>query len=139
MKAKFIAAFLAIIALLAVIPLTASGASNDAIAPCWQNTGVVSCKIGFSDDGYGYAEAHVMGHPTANKIKADVYVYRQVGSAWVYVGEEHKTVNSSSLTISCKFNSIEGAYYRADYTLVVTKNGVDETITNTVYKTCPTK
>ena len=56
-----------------------------------------------------------MGHPTANKIKADVYVYRQVGSAWVYVGEEHKTVNSSSLTISCKFNSIEGAYYRADY------------------------
>lgn len=139
MKTKFIAAFLAIIALLAVIPLTASGAANDEIAPYWQNTGVVSCKIGFSDDGYGYAEAHVMGHPTANKIKADVYVYRQVGSAWVYVGEEHKTVNSSSLTISCKFNSIEGAYYRADYTLVVTKNGVDETITNTVYKTCPTK
>ena len=32
--------------------------------------------------------------------------------------------------------SDKGAYYRADYTFVVTKNGVDETIPNTVYKTC---
>ena len=77
-----------------------------------------------------------MGHPTTNKITAEVYVYRQVGSSWVYVGEEHKTVNSNSLTLSCKFNSMKGAYYRADYTFVVTKNSVNETITKTTYKTC---
>ena len=29
----------------------------------------------------------------------------------------------------------DGAYYRADYTFVVTKGGVDEVITQTKYKT----
>lgn len=122
--------------LFSIAPLAINAASNNEIAPYWQNTGAVSCKIRFPDDGYRYAEAHVMGHPTANKIKADVYVYKQVGSAWIYVGEAHKTVDSCSLTISCQFTPIKGAYYRADYTFVVTKNGVDETIPNTVYKTC---
>lgn len=42
----------------------------------------------------------------------------------------------NTLTLSCKFNSMKGAYYRADYTFVVTKNSVNETITKTTYKTC---
>ena len=122
--------------LVTFIPCTVSATTaEDPISPRWDNTGMVSCMIGFPDDGYGYAEAHVMGHPTANKIHADVYVYRQVGSSWVYVGEAHKTVDSCSLSISCRFNPIDGSYYRADYTFIVTKNGVDETITQTKYKT----
>lgn len=137
MKVKYFSVVLAVLTLLSIFPLTASATPNQGITPYWLNTGVVSCKIGFPDDGFGYADAHVMGHPTVNKITADVYVYRQVGSAWIYVGEEHKSVNSCSLTISCQFTPISGAYYRADYTFVVTKNGVDETITNTTYKTCP--
>lgn len=136
MKNKLIAFILIIVTILSIISCTVSAAAvDDTIAPLWQNTGMVSCMIGFPDDGYGYAEAHVMGHPTANKIQADVYVYRQVGSYWVYVGEAHKTVESCSLSISCKFNPIDGAYYRADYTFVVTKDGVNETITQTKYKT----
>ena len=135
MKIKVFSVIFALLVLLSVATFGAS-ANSDEIALYWQNTGSVSCKIGFSDDGYGYAEAHVMGHPTTNKITAEVYVYRQVGSSWVYVGEEHKTVNSNSLTLSCKFNSMKGAYYRADYTFVVTKNSVNETITKTTYKTC---
>ena len=132
MKNKLLVFLLISVTILSIIPFTASAAViDDTIAPLWQNTGMVSCMIGFPDDGYGYAEAHVMGHPTANKIQADVYVYRQVGSYWVYVGEAHKTVESCSLSISCKFNPIDGA----DYTFVVTKDGVNETITQTKYKT----
>ena len=127
MKRKLIAFILTIVAILAIVPSMASAAAaGGTVVPCWQNTGSVSCKIGFPDDGYGYAEAYVMGHPT---------VYRQVGSSWVYVGEAHKTVESCSLILSCKFDPIDGAYYRADYTFVVTKGGVDEVITQTKYKT----
>ena len=115
--------------------MASAAAAGGTVVPFRQNTGSVSCKIGFSDDGYGYAEAYVMGHPTVNKIQGDVYVYRQVGSSWVYVGEAHKTVESCSLILSCKFDPIDGAYYRADYTFVVTKGGVDEVITQTKYKT----
>ncbi len=138
MKRKIIILILTVIMLVSSIPCVSSAASGgNAAAPCWQNTGVVSCKIEFLNDGYGYAAAHVMGHPGANKIHGDVYVYRKVGSAlWVLVGEEHKTVESCSLTICCKFTPIKGEYYRANYTFVVTKNGVDETITHTRYKTC---
>lgn len=136
MKTKIISFVLLIVTILSLVPCTVNASSaEDTVSPCWENTGMVSCMIGFPDDGYGYAEAHVMGHPTANKISADVYVYRQVGSSWVYVGEAHKTVESCSLSISCQFTPIEGAYYRADYTFVVTKDGVDETITETKYKT----
>ncbi len=136
MKIKILSVIMAALALLSVVSFSAGAAHNNEIAPYWENTGLVSCKIGFSDDGYGYAEAHVMGHPTVTSIKADVYVYQQVGRAWVFAGEEHKTVNSSSLTISCKFGAADGANYRADYIFVVTKNGVDEKISDTVYKTC---
>lgn len=107
MEVKIISVLLVSVMLFSIAPLAINAASNNEIAPYWQNTGAVSCKIRFPDDGYGYAEAHVMGHPTANKIKADVYVYKQVGSAWIYVGEAHKTVNSCSLTISCQFTPIK--------------------------------
>lgn len=136
MKRKLIAFILTLVTILSIVPCTVSAvAIKDTVIPLWQNTGSVSCKIGFPDDGYGYAEACVMGHPTVTEIHGDVYVYRQVGSDWVYVGKKHKTVESCTLIISCKFDPIDGAYYRADYTFIVTKNGIDEVITKTKYKT----
>lgn len=136
MKIKIISFVLLIVTILSIVPCTVSAATADnSVSPLWINTGSVSCKIGFPDDGYGYAEACVMGHPTASKIHGDVYVYRQVGTSWVYVGEEHKTVDSCTLILSCKFDPVDGAYYRADYTFTVTKNNVDEVITQTKYKT----
>lgn len=136
MKRKLISLILTLVTILSIVPCTVSAATvDDTVAPMWQNTGAISCKIGFPDDGYGYAEAYVMGHPTVTQIHGDVYVYKQVGSSWVYVSEEHKTVESCSLILSCKFDPVDGAYYRADYTFTVTKNGIDEVITQTKYKT----
>ncbi len=136
MNNKIISILLIIITIIFIIPCNVSAANIDnTVAPCWDNTGVVSCEIGFLEDGYGYAEGVVFAHFDASKITGDVYVYRQVGSAWVYVAEKHVSVNGTSLGISCQFTPIAGAYYKAEYTFVVTKNGVDEIITDTVYKT----
>lgn len=135
-KVKSISLLLALISVMMIMPISTSAATVDnAVAPLWQNTAIVICNIVFPGDGYGYAEGHVMGHSTVNKITADVYVYKQVGSSWEYVAEKHETVNNCSLTISCPFSPEDGTYYRADYTFVVTKNGVDETITETKFKT----
>ena len=133
---KIISILLIIITIVYIIPCNVSATNIDnTVAPCWDNTGVVSCKIGFPNDGYGYAEGFVMGHDTASRITADVYVYRQVGSSWVYVGEKHESIDDCTLGISCKFIPVSGAYYKAEFTFVVTKDGVDEVITDTVYKT----
>lgn len=67
MEVKIISVLLVSVMLFSIAPLTINAASNNEIAPYWQNTGAVSCKIGFPDDGYGYAEAHVMGHPAIDR------------------------------------------------------------------------
>ena len=120
-----------------MMPIAVNAAQPGTATPRWDNTAMVTCLIGFQDATNGSAEAHVMGHLTVNKITADVYVYVESGTNWNYVAEAHKTVNNCSLTISCPFTSVSGARYRADYTFVVTKNGVDETITQTAYRTNP--
>lgn len=130
-----IISILLMITIISMIPYSVNAAYiDDTVSPCWDNTAAVSSQIGFLNDGYGYAEAIVMGHDAASRITADVYVYRQVGSSWVYVAEKHDSIDDCILSISCKFTPISGAYYKAEYTFVVTKNGVDETITDTVYK-----
>ena len=135
MKTKTIALILMVVTIVSILPYTVNAASADnTISPLWQNTNFVDCYIMTDSNGYAYAEASVWGYPAVNKITADVYVYKQVGSSWVYVGEEHKTVNDCTLIISCKFTPTQGSYYRADYTFVVTKNGVNETINRTEYK-----
>lgn len=135
MKTKTIALILMIVTIVSILPCTVNAASADnTVSPLWQNTTFVDCQIYGPYNGYAYAEASVMGDPTANKITADVFVYKQIGSAWMYVGQDHKTVNSCSLMISYKFTPSQNSYYRADYTFVVTKNGVDETINRTEYK-----
>lgn len=60
MKRKLIAFILTLVTILSIVPCTVSAATVDnTVAPLWQNTGAISCKIGFPDDGYGYAEAYV--------------------------------------------------------------------------------
>ncbi len=39
------------------------------------------------------------------------------------------------MILTCEFTPVAGAYYRADFTMVITKNGVDEVLTDTAYNT----
>mgnify|MGYP004577977035 len=53
MEVKIISVLLVSVMIFSIAPLAINAASNNEIAPYWQNTGAVSCKIGFPDDGYG--------------------------------------------------------------------------------------
>lgn len=108
---------------------------DDTVSPLWNNTTAISTALIFSDDGYGYAEAIVSGHPGTEKIVIDVYVYRQSGNSWFYVAQAHNTTYSISNIISCKFTPISNTNYKAEYTFTVTLDGVDEVIYKTKYKT----
>ncbi len=137
MKIKIISIMLSIIAIfIIIIPLEINAATDDGIVmPRWNNVKTIYCTITFLDDGYGYAKGAVSGDLGVSKIVAEAYVYKQVGSSWVYVNHEEKTVASHSMLISCQFVPEAGAYYMANYQFIVTKNGVDEIITRTVYQT----
>ncbi|MBO5042307.1 MAG: hypothetical protein J6D87_05020 [Clostridia bacterium] len=134
---KMLAVAMAVLTLLLcmAVPIQAAVVKPD-VEPNWQNTAAITLALSFLDDGYGYAEANVIGEPGVNKIVVDIYVYRQVGDSWVLVGEEHDTYYGISTLVSCRFNAFNRAYYRADYFFTVTRNNVDETISKTKYRTC---
>lgn len=135
MSCKMLAMIMAISTLLLcwAMPIQAAVAEPD-IEPMWDNTASVTISLGFPDDGY--AEATVFGKSGVTKIIIDVYVYRQSGNSWIYVAEKHVTINNRIGSISCQFTAISNTYYRADYTFTITRNGIDEIIQETKYRTC---
>ncbi len=133
---KMLAMMMAIVTMLLcmVMPAHAAAVEPD-VTPLWTNTNQITITLSFPD--YGYADASIVGKVGVTKIVMDTYVYRQSGSSWIYVNEAHQTfTNSMAGGLSCKFTPIKGAYYRAEYTFTVTRNGVDEVITKTQYRTC---
>ena len=116
------------------MPINAAVAEPD-VEPLWTNTNQITITLSFPD--YGYADASIIGKVGVTKIVIDTYVHRQSGNSWIYVNEAHQTFyNTMGGGLSCKFTPIKGAYYRATYTFTVTRNGVDEVITETQYRTC---
>ncbi len=136
MRFKILATVLAVLTLLmcVTVPIQAAVVKPD-VEPMWTNTDIITLNLTFPD--YGYAEATVIGKSNVTKIEIDVYVYRQSGTSWIYVAEEHSSVNKEIGIISCQFTAISNVYYRADYTFTVTKGGVEEVIEKTQYRTCP--
>lgn len=135
MRCKMLAMLMAVLTmfLCLVMPINAAIAEPD-VEPLWENTASVTISLGFPDDGY--AEATVFGKSGVTQIIIDVYVYRQSGSSWIYVAEKHATISNRIGSISCQFTAISNTYYRADYTFTITRNGVDEIIQETKYRTC---
>lgn len=132
---KLLALLMALVTMLTcmTMPIQAAVVQPD-VEPNWENTNNITITMSFPDDGY--AEASIFGKPGVTKIVIDIYVYRQIGSSWALVGEKHSTFYDNNGLTSCQFNSINRAYYKANYTFTVTKDGVDEIISKTQYRTC---
>lgn len=132
---KLLALLMALVTMLTcmTMPIQAAVVQPD-VEPNWENTNNIILTLSFPDDGY--AEASVVGQLGVTKIVIDIFVYRQIGSSWALVGEEHTTILDIGGIASCQFNSINRAYYRADYTITVTKDNYDEVINKTIYRTC---
>ncbi len=135
MRFKLFVTMVAVVTLLMcmAMPIQAAVVDNQ-IQPQWDNTATLTLVMSFPGDGY--AEATIVGKTGVTKIEAHIFVYRQSGSSWRYVAETHKTINGMYGIVSCQFTPINGAYYRAEYTFIVTKGEVEEVICKTQYRTC---
>ncbi len=137
LRFKIMATVMAVLTMLmcVAVPIQAAVVQPD-VEPNWENTALITLALEFLDDGYGYAEAAITGEPGVYKIVVDIYVYRQIGNSWALVGEKHATVNNISALVSCRFNAFNRAYYKAHYIFTVTRNNIDEIISETKYRTC---
>jgi hypothetical protein len=133
---KIMLVCLAMILTMAFVAIPAQAAvAEDTVAPCWDNTAIINITLSFPEEGIGCADAFIAGQPGTTKIEASVYIYRKSGLIWKYVDEEHTTINAITGALNCTFNATIGTYYKAEYTFTVTKNGTNETITKTQYRT----
>ncbi len=121
--------------MLATVAVPAGAAAVDngsTIQPLWTNTSFVDACFGYVD-GLGYVESAVSGNFGVSSIQTDMYLYKQVGDDWEYVDELHDIQYKKNAVTSLAFEA-NGEYFRADYTFVVTKNGVAEVIERTIYQ-----
>ncbi len=134
---KLMAALLCIaLSLVVAVPYVgAAQVDPPAAEPLWTNTNMIDVNI-VCIDGVGYAETLVKGKLGTESVTTDLYVFRQVGSLWVYVTELHETDSGRTSCVSCPFDTDPGATFLVDFTFTVTRNGTDEVIPRTEYYTC---
>ncbi len=101
--------------------------------PMWENTSSIRTTLAYIDD-MGQANALCIGDMDVSCIKIDAYVFRQLGSRWIYVTQSHITAYDWIAGINFTFEADIRATFRADFIFTVTKNGVDEVIPCTVYE-----
>ncbi|MBQ8310931.1 MAG: hypothetical protein IJX80_07965 [Clostridia bacterium] len=117
-----------------VLPVGAAQVDEEVAQPYWTNTSHISAIMNFVD-GVGYADAALNGKFGSTETLIDVVVYRQSGSDWIYVAEEHASAEGMTVGISCEFTPTVGTYYKAEYTFTVYRNGTGEVVARDVYKT----
>ena len=117
--------------------IAAQAATTDnSVTPRWDNTAMITVGIYFFADGSAVAESLTCGHFGTSKITSEVKVYQQFGSFWVQIAQAGQTTYGDTDVLTCQFNPVVGETYKAVFTLTVTKNNTDETITKTYYRTC---
>lgn len=135
---KLIATLILTVILISCVSVSVSAAMPSTVEPLWDNTSIVTGTMVFdgSDKSQGTAEMQVVGKIGVTKIEGSVVVYKRVGSSWVYVTENSKTVSTKNCFLSVDFKSEIGYEYKAEFHFVVTKGTTNETIDRTITKTC---
>ncbi|MGM9680568.1 MAG: hypothetical protein ACI3XR_03585 [Eubacteriales bacterium] len=100
----------------------------------WENTQSISAGLTFPEEGRGHCAVSILGDPGVSSIECTMEIYRQSGTDWIFVDSDtDSTTSSIAFLASMDFVSLEDTYYKAELTITVTKNGVDEVIKRTIY------
>ena len=122
-----------------LVPITVSAAVADpgnGIVPCWVNMESMDVDFMFSGTT-GTAEGTVQRVPgVTTEITGTLYVYRKVGTSWVFVDSETKT-SSQTLSVEVTFDAVKGAEYKAILRATAYGSGGSETDTTSTTKICP--
>ena len=133
---KILTVIVAIVMLSSFVCVSAQAATVDpGITPLWDNTASLTVGIHFLESGESFAESLTCGHFGTTKIASEVKVYRQFGSFWVQVAQKAQTTYGDTDLLTCYFTPVAGENYKAVFTVTVTRNSTDETISKTYYRT----
>lgn len=122
--------------LLFSIPSYAALPDDNVVVPQWDNIYSVSSDLGFGTttaSSYG-----VVTKKTASDfMEGTVTVYINVGGDWFVVSSAYNSTTGMTLVVNTEFTAVPGKEYKAVFNATVYKNGVGESVSKTVYRTCP--
>ena len=130
-------AFITLLTSVTLIPANAAIADpGETVMPLWDNIVSTSTNFAFSDNLIGSADITVAGRAGTTSMTITIKVYVQEGNTWTLVKEGSKTSTILAASYNVYFSGEIGEYYKAEYTISVTRLGSTEAITETRYATC---
>lgn len=103
--------------------------------PLWDN--IISMPMTLAFNGTNStASATITGKSGVTCITGTLTVYEKTSTGWVSVGSDSDTVETRSMSLSVTFAAKSNVEYKAVFNVSVTRNGLIETETRTVNKTC---
>ena len=129
--AKFMRSLLLIIVAIVVMTI-----SLNAVQPRWDIADRVDVFLSF-DGNSGTAEVFIKADADTDNITATMTLYRlNNAGAWIEQMSWDYDVDASALSAVETFNGASGREYMLELTATVTKDGVSNSITRTVYEFC---
>lgn len=132
---KVVSIIILFILLISSLNLNSFAATSNSVTPLWENTAISSENMVF-DGTAGTASMRVTGKVGVNRIEGYGVLYKRVGSDWVYMTQVNKNVNAMSCYVEIQFTGEIGCEYKTEFTFLVYKNGVSETVQSTLTKVC---
>lgn len=125
-----------ILACLCIVGMSLGVYAEGSVMPLWDNFDSIVARITFSGTS-GLATASVSESTYSADVTGMLTVYKQTKAGWLFICRETGESSNGILSLEMDFDGESGAYYKAEFSVTVTKNGVSEPATETAYKTCP--
>ena len=123
-----------ILACMLAVPTFAAQKPEPEVEPLWDGIAIMDLTLVFND-GIGTVDASVRKKSTASSISGILTVYQQNGNDWISIAEWSGTKQNGLLILGDDFIAIQGATYKAVFTVTAYVNGGTETETFEEIKT----
>lgn len=115
-----------ILACMLALPTFAAQKPEPEIEPLWDGIASINLTLSFPN-GEGSVTATARKKTTANSIAGVLTVYQQNGNDWIYITEWSGSKQIGTLALGGDFTAVQGATYKAVFTVTAYINGTTET------------
>ena len=118
-----------------IISSYAAVKEETSIMPLWDNIAIADVDMGFSGTA-GTACGTMTKQDGVTFSEGTVFVYKKVGSEWVYVADAYNSTSRYTLAVTCDFTAESGVEYKAVFSVTAYRGEVGESHVAEAYNTC---
>ena len=138
MKKRLFKLLVCVLATLMLFSVNAFAANEEqvSVSPRWVSIFNIDLSLGF-DGEVGLVDGSASKMSTASMIEATLFVFEKINGNWYYVDEVYGSKEVGGLGMGFEFDAVSGREYWAYFVVTAYTDGVGETETVELFKTCP--